>query len=419
MYPSRARRPVRRDAKVVLLTFVLAATSAVVLVSVGASRTVQQAIQLGCGEGGQWDVAGTWHTVQSNDYTITWTFKQQGTSLTGKAVIPSAEAARARYTGTVGQVKGRIVGDKLDVVVQWPRRTDGVVVRGRYVGTVEESTTGGGMVDDGRAWDMANPTSKGRWTGTGAAACLGWPPLANPLVKLAGVSNGCGPGVPSNEPQWADTSTYAKYPTTDPDGPERIVDFRAACNLHDAGYSGARVLDPLHEDRVFDSFTWTKEEVDLKFRRDMWLLCDQAFAGKTGWGIALKNCKGTGGAGAFGAESRYKAVRRAAIFVDSWKERPDLGGTWTSKADPQVIWTIRQSERAVTALWQNGAGRSGAFKGIVITHNATSTVKGFAKLSDGAKHVEGSMSWLFLSRSPDDLKVTGPGVSGWIVRGSS
>jgi hypothetical protein len=418
MYPSRARRPVWRDARAVLFTLILAGIGAVVLASVGASGPVRQGVRLDCGEGGQWDVTGTWHTVQLNNYTITWTFKQQGTSLTGKAALPPDEAARARYTGTVGQVKGSIVGDKLDVVVQWPRRTDGVVVRGRYVGTVEESASRGGKVDDGRDWDLANPSLKGTWTGTGAAACMDWPPLADPLVELPSVSNGCGPGVPSDEPQWADTSTYLKYPTTDPDGPEATVNFRAACNLHDAGYSGARVLDPLHGDRVFDPFTWTKEAVDLKFLRDMWLLCDRAFAGKTGWGIALRNCRGTGGAGAFGAESRYNAVRTAAVFVNAWKARPDLGGKWTSKADPQVVWTIRQNERAVTAIWQNGAGMHAAFKGIVITHNASSTIKGFAKITDGAKHVKGSMSWIFLSRSPNELKITGPGVSGWIVRSS-
>ena len=173
MYPSRATRPVWRDAKVVLLTLILMATGAVVFASAGASGPVRQAVQLDCGEGGQSDVTGTWRTVQSNNYTITWTFKQQGTSLTGKAALPPNEAARARYTGTVGQVKGSIVGDKLDVVVTWPPKTDGVLVRGRYVGTVEKGATGGGKVNDGRAWDLANPSAKGRWTGAGAAACRG------------------------------------------------------------------------------------------------------------------------------------------------------------------------------------------------------------------------------------------------------
>jgi hypothetical protein len=117
----------------------------------------------------QLDVTGTWTTLQSNRYTVTWRFAQAGTRISGSAVLPKADADRAGYTGTVGQlVKGSLVGDRLDVVVQWPARADGTVVRGEYVGTVIAS-----RVSDGQAWDLANPSAKASWTGSGPAKCAG------------------------------------------------------------------------------------------------------------------------------------------------------------------------------------------------------------------------------------------------------
>src|ERR1700681_1824380 len=66
----------------------------------------------------QLDVTGTWTTLQSNRYSVTWTFAQTGTTISGSAVLPKADADRAGYSGSVGQlVKGSLVGDRLDVVV--------------------------------------------------------------------------------------------------------------------------------------------------------------------------------------------------------------------------------------------------------------------------------------------------------------
>jgi hypothetical protein len=123
----------------------------------------------------QWDVTGTWTTIQSNRYRVTWKFTQSGTTITGTGVLPAADASAGGYTGTVGQlVKGKITGDRLDVVVQWPKRTDGSVIRGEYVGTVKKGgAENRGTVDDGQAWDVTNPGSRATWTGSGAAKCTG------------------------------------------------------------------------------------------------------------------------------------------------------------------------------------------------------------------------------------------------------
>ena len=115
------------------------------------------------------NVTGTWTTLQSNLYRVTWKFAQTGTKISGSAILPQADADRAGYTGTVGHlIKGSLVGDHLDVVVQWPARSDGSVARGEYVGTVI-----GGRVSDGQAWDLANPAAKASWTGNGPAKCAG------------------------------------------------------------------------------------------------------------------------------------------------------------------------------------------------------------------------------------------------------
>jgi hypothetical protein len=122
---------------------------------------------------GQLNVTGKWTTVQSNVYRVTWSFTQSGTKITGTATLPPGDATRGGYTGRVGRVTGTLVGARLSVVVQWPPRTDGSVVRGKYVGTVVEAGAGRGRVGNGQAWDLANPSARASWTGTGAAHCGG------------------------------------------------------------------------------------------------------------------------------------------------------------------------------------------------------------------------------------------------------
>jgi len=134
-----------------------------------ASHAVSAATGANCA---QLNVTGTWTTIQSNVYHVTWHFTQKGTAITGTAVLPAEDAANGGYTGTVGHVTGSIKGSHLDVTVTWPPHTDGKISHGRYAGTVTEGPgSRGGHVTDGQAWDLVNPSTKASWTGSGAATC--------------------------------------------------------------------------------------------------------------------------------------------------------------------------------------------------------------------------------------------------------
>jgi hypothetical protein len=122
----------------------------------------------------QWDVTGMWQTLQTGGYSIIWSFSQTGTRISGTATLTPEEAARAGYTGeAVGRLtRGALVRDRLDVVVQWPPRSNGSVTRGEYVGTVAAVGAGGrAQVEDGQAWGLANPSAKVKWSGSGDATC--------------------------------------------------------------------------------------------------------------------------------------------------------------------------------------------------------------------------------------------------------
>jgi hypothetical protein len=135
----------------------------------------------------QWNVTGTWEIEQSNTYHATWSLTQTGTTITGHATISPEEASAQQFTGNVGEiVKGSLVGDKLDIVIRWPRRPNGVVVQGEYRGTVEEGAQAGkGEVNDGVGFDVANPSSTATWTGSGDATCEGDCGSANVAFKFA------------------------------------------------------------------------------------------------------------------------------------------------------------------------------------------------------------------------------------------
>ncbi len=91
----------------------------------------------------QWDVTGTWQTVQSNVYRVTWALATGDDSFRLGHDFPGRRC-RTEIYGHRGNDHGRsLVGDRLDVVVQWPVRTDGVVVRGRYAGTVTQGAQSG------------------------------------------------------------------------------------------------------------------------------------------------------------------------------------------------------------------------------------------------------------------------------------
>jgi hypothetical protein len=129
-------------------------------------------------------------------------------------------------------------------------------------------------------------------------------------VSIESVSNGCGgagwASLVKAQNYLGNTSTY-RDSNLNPRAKAYTVNFVDACNLHDAGYSGAVVRDKLHGGIVVDFRTWSRKRVDDKFLADMRLLCERQIPARAA--TALRNCKGRGGNFSFGALSRYNFVR--------------------------------------------------------------------------------------------------------------
>jgi len=196
-------------------------------------------------------------------------------------------------------------------------------------------------------------------------------------VDIASISNGCGGGSSETliaaQNAFGDTSVYRdSFPYLH----RYKVDFREACNLHDAGYSGALVWDSING-RWYDYFGKTKEEVDQKFLADMRKLCDEQIPADAP--VARADCRATGGTTSNGAESRYNFVRDHGT---GYRDRPKLDGLWkgTSGSCGTVgNWKFSQSGRTITASWQqpteNGQpGYTGSFTGTLYSYDPTQTV---------------------------------------------
>jgi hypothetical protein len=156
------------------------------------------------------------------------------------------------------------------------------------------------------------------------------PPFLDALVALHAVSNGCALGhEPDSASRSADVSTYDRV----------TVDFADACDLHDAGYVGAAVGDPINGGYV-DAFDWSRAQVDAKFLADARSLCRAQISAKHAH--ALATCVGD--------TRRYRAVR--ALDARFFVQRPHVAGTWLSRR--HGVWHLTQHSRHVTATWPGG-----------------------------------------------------------------
>ena len=209
---------------------------------------------------------------------------------------------------------------------------------------------------------------------------IGPPPLG--AVDIATISNGCGGGPYASlvkvQNLLGDSSTYRN--SLNPFGTRYTVDFRPACNLHDAGYSGAYVWDAING-RWYDAFDRSKAEIDTKFLLDMQKLCEKQIPADAP--EALRECKSTGEhlldghIPANGAESRYNFVRDHGV---GFRVRPVLSGQWTNTGCSLGNWTFSQAGRTIHASWQeppssSGApGYSGSFTGTLFSYDPTQSV---------------------------------------------
>jgi hypothetical protein len=105
------------------------------------------------------------------------------------------------------------------------------------------------------------------------------------------VVNGCGGGDASTDPRLGDKHWFVEPSTR----AVYKVNFRLACNSHDAAYSGAKVFDPFLGAEV-DYFGWSRDRIDKKFLADMRTLCDRAIPEEAR--AARAQCHGRGSASA-------------------------------------------------------------------------------------------------------------------------
>ena len=365
----------------------------------------------------QWDVGGTtWGPLdQHGAYTPTVIFAQgsSATQVSGSMSLPEGQWEAAGWKVPSNPFTGTLEGDALNILVIAPHR-DGFVSRGRYKGTITASgsfTAGQATavaVTDGYLKDEAAPTRPaGTWTGHGEATCSKWPALPDAIVPLALISNGCGGGQAGEygiQQRLGNRSTFLE--TANPLGERHTVTFKEACDLHDAGYSGAKVMDPINGGTI-DYFDYTQAQVDTKFLDDMRALCKAQIPASAP--VARKDCEGTGGYTSFGAETRYNFVRSHGHHF--YRQRPDLNGSWSGGGVGTV--TITQNKRYVRGTWQQG-NVSGEFRGTLISHDQDSTVEGFAHTSDQPGYP--SIHLVVNPDTPNSIQATGA-LSGTLTRG--
>jgi hypothetical protein len=147
------------------------------------------------------------------------------------------------------------------------------------------------------------------------------------LVDIKRVSNGCG-GEGWKTLVWVENyfgneHTY-KNSNRNPLAASYTVDFKDACDLHDAGYAGVTVRDTV-SNRIVDFRTWSRKQVDDKFWRDMKKICGTIPADAT---VARSKCTGVGGPASIGSRWLYNKVRYwGNRFFDADLTRPGLQRT--------------------------------------------------------------------------------------------
>jgi hypothetical protein len=231
------------------------------------------------------------------------------------------------------------------------------------------------------------------------------PPVPKAVVTLESVSNGCGGGVASNEYKYADDSDFVNSNVPFAGEKRYHVNFREACKLHDAGYSGAELYDPLNGG-YYDFFRWTRAEIDQKFLADMRKICDSEIPATAT--IALHDCKWQGGYHLVsGAYTRYLIVHNAGDLF--FNKRPNLRGLWGNPADPTgPPWAIVQTGRLVKASWRGGKGHTGlrgTFEGTLISHDQDYVVDGMMHVTEGTLSVLGTMTFTISNKNLDKFQL--------------
>ncbi len=146
-----------------------------------------------------------------------------------------------------------------------------------------------------------------RSAGNPRSSCA-WIPFLLPKIKR--VSNGCGGEgwevFVAIENYFGNKHSYVDS-NVNPNARSYTVDFVTACDLHDAGYAGVMVNDTINHGPPVDYRTWSRKQVDDKFRDDMFTLCDRQIPASAT--VARAKCKSKGGPLSIGALTLYSFVR--------------------------------------------------------------------------------------------------------------
>lgn len=257
-----------------------------------------------------WNLTGNWQGSAGNVMQL----RQSGATVTWFSRAADGKAWAHDFTGAIS-------GDSISGTFQ---DRPGYQVQNRGVITAR-------IIDDcrfvitGVGLNGAPPTGGGEeFTKTPCAA-------PGP-VPIETVSNGCGgagwASLVAAQNYLGNSSVY-KNSNKNPLATSYTVNFKDACDLHDAGYSGAIVRDKLRGG-VRDFRKWTRKQVDDKFLADMRLLCRRAIPASAT--VALTNCQSRGGNLSFGAESRFNFVRKwGYLFFDA-----DLSQPGTQRTGPRA-----------------------------------------------------------------------------------
>ena len=260
----------------------------------------------GWAAGPTYDLTGTW---ADKGGTTSLTLQQSGNTLTWQGG-PNNRAWIQNFSGTVGgsAFSGTFVQDAPGVTPQ------------RYRGTMTA------RILDSCHFVFTSIVQAGMPTVSGIEFIKRPCTTVPRPVPIATVSNGCGGGdwelLVKAQNFLGNKSTYYDVPngTANPSARAWSVSFKDACDLHDAGYAGAVVRDKLRGG-IKDFRRWTRKQVDDKFLADMRLLCERQI--DKGERIVLDKCRGYGGNGSIGAESRYDFVRKRGVdYFDADLDQP-------------------------------------------------------------------------------------------------
>jgi inhibitor of cysteine peptidase len=246
--------------------------------------------------------AGRWNT----------TFTSMILTQKGNTVEGHYDWDNGHLTGTV---KGRTLSGKWD---EAPTRF-GPDDAGSFVFTLAPD----GKSFAGKWRNEGDKSWRGDWVGTcESGPCIRGSSAPGPApaptsaprpVPIGSVANGCGdPGwrsVTGSRIHVANSAVF-RVPST---GQAFTVDFKPACDLHDAGYRGAVVRDRLRG-LTRDSRGWSRLRVDTQLRSDLRLLCRRAIPAAAV--AALASCTSQGSDTASGAAARFAFVRSSgrALF---------------------------------------------------------------------------------------------------------